>query len=176
MRHADCPVLVVREGAKGPVKTVQEGIVLEKILVPVDFSECAQEGARYASAFATGVGADLLLAHINYPPDYMAAEGFLGGADWAPLAERARADAEDRLDRLVNFLALINICAETTVEFGVPINNLVDLTKRPDIDLVITSTHGYTGLRHALIGSTAEHLVRSAHCPVLVVPSHSRRK
>ena len=176
VRHADCPVLVVREGTKGPVKTVQEGIVLEKILVPVDFSECAREGAKYASVFATRVGADLLLAHVIHPPDYIAAEGFPGGADWAPLAERARADAEDRLDRLVNFLPLTNISAETTVELGVPIHNLVDLTKRSDIDLVITSTHGYTGLRHALIGSTAEHLVRSAHCAVLVVPSHTRRE
>ena len=176
VRHANCPILVVREGTKGPVKTAQEGIVLEKILVPVDFSECAQEGARYASVFATRVGADLLLAHIIHPPDYMAAEGFAGGGDWETLVERAKADAENRLERLVNFLPLTNICAETAVELGVPIHNLVDLTKRSDIDLVITSTHGYKGLRHTLIGSTAEHLVRSAHCPVLVVPSHSRRE
>lgn len=175
VQHANCPVLVVREGTRAPIKTAQEGIVLEKILVPVDFSECAQEGAKYASVFATHVGASLLLAHIIQPPDYIATGEFAGGADWAPLAERALSDAEDRLDQLVNFLPLTNISAETTVEFGVPIYNLVDLTERSDIDLVITSTHGYTGLRHALIGSTAEYLVRCAHCPVLVVPSHSRR-
>lgn len=38
------------------------------------------------------------------------------------------------------------------------------------IDLIITSTHGDTGLAHVLIGSVAEHVVRYAHCPVLVVP------
>jgi nucleotide-binding universal stress UspA family protein len=61
VRHAPCPVLVVREAARGPIKTASEGIILEKILVPVDFSECAKEGARYASVFGTRVGADLLL-------------------------------------------------------------------------------------------------------------------
>jgi hypothetical protein len=40
--------------------------------------------------------------------------------------------------------------------------------------MVITSTHGDTGLRHVLLGSTVEQLVRLAHCPVLVVPSHRR--
>ena len=65
VRHAPCPVLVVREAARGPIKTAAEGIVLEKILVPVDFSECAKEGARYASVFATRVGADLLLMNVT---------------------------------------------------------------------------------------------------------------
>lgn len=175
VQHADCPVLVVRDGTRAPIKNAQEGIVLEKILVPVDFSECAQEGAKYASVFATGVGASLLLAHIIHPPDYTGAGGYAGGVDWAPLSDRTLAEAEDFLDELVNSLPLTNIAAETTVEFGVPIYNLVDLTERSDIDLVITSTHGFTGLRHALIGSTAEYLVRCAHCPVLVVPSHRRR-
>jgi nucleotide-binding universal stress UspA family protein len=41
----------------------------------------------------------------------------------------------------------------------------------PGIDLVVTSTHGLTGLKRAVIGSVAEHVVRSAKCPVLIVPN-----
>jgi nucleotide-binding universal stress UspA family protein len=40
-----------------------------------------------------------------------------------------------------------------------------------DLDFIVTSTHGRTGLKHALIGSVAEHVVRYAERPVLVVPS-----
>ncbi len=175
VRHAACPILVVRRGASGPIRTDANGIVLQKILVPVDFSECAKEGAKYASAFATRVGTDVRLIHIVHPADYMAAAGFAEGLEWPPIIESARLNAEDRLDELVNFLPLVGIDAETEVEIGQPVEKLAEATKRSDIDMVIMSTHGYTGLRHALIGSTAEQLVRRAHCPVLVVPSHCRQ-
>ena len=174
IRHAPCPVLVVREATRGPIRTAAEGIVLEKILVPVDFSDCAKEGAKYASVFATRVGADLLLMHVLRPPDYMAAEGTFAGLDGPQLDETALLEAEDKLDEMVNFLPLVGISAETQVEVGTPIDKLAEATARPDVDMVITSTHGYTGVRHALLGSVAEHLVRRANCPVLVVPSHCR--
>jgi nucleotide-binding universal stress UspA family protein len=41
-------------------------------------------------------------------------------------------------------------------------------------ELIVTSTHGTTGFKHILLGSTAEYVVRHATCPVLVVPSHDR--
>jgi universal stress protein A len=175
VRHALCPVLVVREATRGPIKTATEGIVLEKILVPVDFSECAKEGAKYASVFATQVGADLLLMSVTSPPDYTASDPTIVPPDWPQLVEIARLAAADKLEEMVNFLPLIGISAETQVAIGTPIEKLVEATARPDVDMVITSTHGYTGLRHVLLGSTAEQLVRLAHCPVLVVPSHCRQ-
>jgi len=174
IRHAKCPVLVVREATRGPIRTAAEGIVLEKILVPVDFSDCAKEGAKYASVFATRVGADLLLMHVVHPPDIMAVEGTIAGPDGPQLVETALLEAEDKLDEMVNFLPLVGISAETQVEVGTPIDKLAEATARPDVDMVITSTHGYTALRHALLGSVAEQLVRRASCPVLVVPSHRR--
>jgi len=58
------------------------------------------------------------------------------------------------------------------LELGAPVEKLIAASARPDIDMVITSTHGYSGLRHALLGSVAEQLARRATCPVLVVPSH----
>ena len=82
--------------------------------------------------------------------------------------------AEDTLDKMVNFLPLVGISGETQVTAGVPIDKLTEETARPDVDMVIMSTHGYTGLRHALLGSVTEQLVRRANCPVLVVPSHRR--
>lgn len=174
VRHAPCPVLVVRAATRGPIKTAMEGIVLEKILVPVDFSECAREGAKYASVFASRVGADLLVMHVTHPADHTALDANRIPPIWPELIESARLAAEDELEELVNFLPLVGISADTQVAIGTPIEKLVEATARPDIDMVITSTHGYTGVRHVLLGSTAEQLVRFAHCPVLVVPSHRR--
>lgn len=174
VRRSPCPVLVVREATRGPIKTAMEGIVLEKILVPVDFSECAKEGARYASAFASKVGADLLLMNVTHTADFTASDPNVVPPEWYELVDNARVAAEDELDELLNFLPLIGISADTEVAVGTPIEKLVERTKQSDIDMVITSTHGYTGLRHVLLGSTAEQLVRLAHCPVLVVPSHRR--
>lgn len=174
IRHAPCPVLVVRAASRGPFRTSAEGIVLEKILVPVDFSACAQEGARYASVFATRVGADLRLMHAVQLPDYVNAGGMVIEPQWPPLVETLCLEAEDKLDEIVNFLPLAGISAETEVVVGAPIEKIVEASARPEVDLLITATHGYTGLRHALLGSIAEAVVRRARCPVLVVPSHRR--
>ena len=174
VRYAPCPVMVVRAAPRGPIKTTMQGTVLEKILVPVDFSECAREGAKYASIFATQVGADLLVMHVTHPADYTTLDANRIPPEWPELVETARLAAMDELEEFVNFLPLVGISADTLVAVGTPIEKLVEATNRPDVDMVITSTHGYTGLRHVLLGSTAEQLVRLAHCPVLVVPSHRR--
>lgn len=174
VRHAPCPVLVVREATRRPIKTAEDGIILERILVPVDFSECAREGARYASVFATKVGADLLLINVTHTADFTASDPNVVPPEWSELVETARLAAEDELDEMVNFLPLTGISADTEVVLGTPVEKLVERTKQPDIDMLITSTHGNTGLRHVLLGSTAEQLVRLARCPVLVVPSHAR--
>jgi nucleotide-binding universal stress UspA family protein len=174
LRTADCPVLVVPESSRGPVRTSSEGIVLQKILVPVDFSDCANEGARYASVFATAVGADLLVSHVVRPPLHLVEASRRGVQHWPMELREEVLAAEDKLDRLVNFLPLLEISAETEVEVGVPAERLAAASARTDIDLIIMSTHGYSGLRHGLLGSVAEDLARTAACPVIVVPSHLR--
>ena len=55
---------------------------------------------------------------------------------------------------------------------GSPVIDICGFTKDHDINLIITSTHGFTGFAHVLIGSIAEQVVRHAPCSVLVVPSH----
>ena len=104
----------------------------------------------------------------------MVAEGTAADPNWPQLVKQPVLEAEDKLDEMVNFLPLTGISAETQVEVGEPVEKLIGASARPDIDMVITSTHGDSGLRHALLGSVAEQLARRATCPVLVVPSHPR--
>jgi nucleotide-binding universal stress UspA family protein len=57
---------------------------------------------------------------------------------------------------------------------GNPWRGVCDYAERQGIDLVVIATHGRTGLQHALIGSTAEKIVRHAPCPVLVVKAEEK--
>ena len=63
---------------------------------------------------------------------------------------------------------------ETAFTDGSPVVDICAFAKDHDVDLIITSTHGFTGFTHVLIGSIAEQVVRHASCSVLVVPSHPR--
>jgi len=58
---------------------------------------------------------------------------------------------------------------KTLVRFGKPFQEICDAARGLKVDLIVISTHGYTGLKHAVLGSTAERVVRHAPCPVLVV-------
>ena len=73
------------------------------------------------------------------------------------------------LVRSVNF---DGVKYETVFTEGSPVLDICGFAKDHDVDLIITSTHGFTGFTHVLIGSIAEQVVRHAPCSVLVVPSH----
>jgi nucleotide-binding universal stress UspA family protein len=57
----------------------------------------------------------------------------------------------------------------TLLRTGQPHTEIVEAARELGADLIVLSTHGHTGLTHALLGSTAEKVVRHAPCPVLVV-------
>jgi hypothetical protein len=61
---------------------------------------------------------------------------------------------------------------ETAVRIAPVVSETCALAQDRDVDLIITATHGRTGLKHLLMGSIAEHVVRHSPRPVLVVPSH----
>ena len=57
------------------------------------------------------------------------------------------------------------------VLYGVPFQEIVEVAKAQQVDLIVMGTHGRTGLMHVLLGSVAEKVVRLAPCSVLVVPA-----
>ena len=62
-----------------------------------------------------------------------------------------------------------DVHASTLVEVGVGFDSITSVAKDRSADLIVITTHGYTGLKHVLMGSTAERVVRHAKCAVLVV-------
>jgi universal stress protein A len=139
---------------------------LRKILVPVDFSECSKKALQYAVAFARQFRAHLTLLNvvqISYPT------GELG-----PLAPpMADAEVEEANRNALADLAKTEIGADVPtiiqIRVGRPAEEIVLAARELEIDLIIISTHGRTGLKHVLLGSTTEHVVRRGPCPVLTV-------
>jgi nucleotide-binding universal stress UspA family protein len=61
------------------------------------------------------------------------------------------------------------LLATTLVRHGIPYHEITIAAKELSMDLIVTTTHGCTGLTHVLLGSTAERIVRHSPCPVLTV-------
>jgi len=142
-------------------------IGLKRILVPIDFSACSKKALQYAVPFAGQFHAEVVLLHVS-SLNYMVAEGF-GGIDLPTLREDLIQDAEKQLGEILGSLDSDQMTATLVVREGRAATEIVDLAKTENIDLIVMSTHGYSNIKHVLLGSVTENVVRHAPCPVLVV-------
>lgn len=170
VQHSACPVLVVRGHARhwngaGEART-STGFRLAKILIPTDFSNCSKTAFTYASALARDFRAELRLVHVINPHWYPFGDKY-AALDAAQLMEEASRAAQKQM---CSFAATSNVRYSVRVIHGSPAAEICHAANE-DVDLIVISTHGRTGIGHVLIGSTAEHVVRHARCPVLVIPA-----
>ena len=161
MQHAPCPVLVTR----GKLARI------DRILVPVDFSNCSLGALNQAIAFAAPAGAKIIVAHAVHLDLAFTADGY-AMYDLTTVVEEAKRTAEEEMQSFVRRAKFGPIPFQTRVEVGPPAIEISRLAEETKAQLIITSTHGRTGLKHLLIGSVAEQIVRYASVPVLVIPSH----
>ena len=169
VQHSSCPVLVTRSKTVKSRNGSQAG--MKTILVPVDFSNCSRDGLRYAIAFANEFGTKIILLHATYLGYVYSCEG-TAIYDIPGLQKAARKTAERKMRELVRSVNFRAVKFETVLTEGSPVLDICAFAKDHDVDLIIASTHGFTGFTHVLIGSIAEQVVRHAPCSVLVVPSH----
>jgi nucleotide-binding universal stress UspA family protein len=179
VRMAPCAVLVIRpkkqksRAVSRPTKGKPAEFDVRKILVPVDVSQCSLAGAMHAALFAKTLDASVCFIHVIYPPGPMLAGRVTG--EISRRTELERADARLNMEAFMKLDFLSGVRCESEIRTGYPIDEICSESSRPDIDLVISSTHGRTGFDHILLGSVAEHLVRYAECPVMIVPSRYPR-
>jgi hypothetical protein len=84
----------------------------------------------------------------------------------------ACADAEWQMRQFVRSAKFGGVKFKTVIVAAPSVMGICEVARKEEADVIITATHGRTGFKHVLIGSTAEVVVRHAPCPVLVVPSH----
>ena len=170
IRGAPCPVLTVRmepaeleeeEGA------LSRPVTLERILVPVDFSDCSLDALGYAAVVAQQAMASLMLLHVLEPVSY--------GLDFTLGQSKARRlEVETwtkRLEELVSSHQHPNMQVESRLRGGFPADSILDAAKTLPCDLIVMGTHGRRGISHTISGSVAEAVLRKARCPVITVRS-----
>ena len=137
---------------------------LKNILVPIDFSETSRKALQYAVPFAKQFEAKITLLHVVDLPMYPQEFGYLL-VDESQAMDGTKKSLADLATRTI----APELLAQTIVRRGLAWDTVVSVARETQADLIITTTHGYTGLKHVFMGSTAERIVRHAPCPVLVV-------
>ena len=142
-------------------------IDVQRILVPLDFSESAESILAWAGHLAKEHGSTVMLLHVYHlPVEFQQLEGaYLPPDFWASV----KAEAEESLARLEAELGQRGVEVETVVCEGYAATVIVEEAKARDVDLIVIGTHGLSGLKHLLLGSIAERVVQKAPCPVLSV-------
>jgi len=142
------------------------------ILVPIDFSQHSKRTIDYALRFAVRYNARIRLLYVLQIPDYavtayehrqQGCEELRSQVDWA------EEEAQGNLDALENELLSKGIEAKAYLRVGYPFEEIVLMANDPEVDLIIIGSHGRSGIKRLLVGSTAERVVEHAPCPVLVV-------
>lgn len=151
---------------KAPVSPIQ------KILVPVDFSESSRRALEFAQALAEASGASIRVAHCHVPPSF----AYVESAEISPgptyVVEHQRELAKEQLTAWMGEFEWGSIDADSTFLDGDPVHEVNALGD--EADLIVMGTHGRTGLMRALLGSVAYAILKRSKQPVVVVPNREQ--
>ncbi|PYI87539.1 MAG: hypothetical protein DMF03_13175 [Verrucomicrobia bacterium] len=175
VRYSPCPVLIIRpfDRKKKAGRNARRELNFGKILVPIDFSECSIKGLAYAKALAKQFRSKLVLLHSVALQYYIAADEY-ARYDFPLVIKQVEKRSRDQMRNLIEKTDWDGIEVESSLQIGHAGEQICARAIDHGADVIVTSTHGRTGFKHVLLGSTAEYVVRHASCPVLVVPSHER--
>ncbi len=138
---------------------------LTTILVATDFSETAEAGLDWAIDLAKAHGARIDLVHALMMPNQM--------GDYLPsppdMTEQLRQAALGRLDESASRVRDAGVEVQPELLLGLPSQTILEAAGAAAADLIVVGTLGLTGIRHLLLGSTAERVVQRAACPVLTI-------
>lgn len=140
---------------------------LKHILHPTDFSDNSSQALKYACSLATQFGAELHIIHVLQNPALRSppVNDYLPQDYYERLMQQANEMLSALPEEVLSFTGSVtrNICT------GVPFMETIRYARENAIDMIVMGTHGYSGLKHLIIGSVAENVVRKAPCPVLTV-------
>ena len=160
---------------------------IQQILVPIDYSNDATHALQWAASLAEKFGAHLLLLHVFgkaveevYPQGAgfaVLAPAYYGGMasgsqlGWQPIIIDLKAQARTQLQDFAAQHLHHRIPIQVKVAVGKPADTIVRLAGEAGVDLIVMGTHGRTGVRHLLMGSVAEAVIRQVRCPVTTLRS-----
>jgi nucleotide-binding universal stress UspA family protein len=139
----------------------------KEILCPVDFDQNSAHALTEAAALALNSGGKLLVFHVLQINPLV----YQGAAEGAATSEMFEAQIEFARQQVEQMLIAIppEVNRTVTIDIGEPGERIIDAETRFHADLVVMATHGRRGLKHLVLGSVAERIVRESSVPVLTV-------
>lgn len=143
-------------------------IKLDQILHATDFSEPSKIALEYARTLASRFDSHLHVVHVHQS---VAAAAMMspGGVIPPHVEEDDRRQAEEMLTGTEVGEYVPSERVSRSLLLGTPFAEIIRFAREHDVDLIVLGTHGRSGLKHLIMGSVAEKVVREAPCPVLTV-------
>jgi nucleotide-binding universal stress UspA family protein len=169
LRKLHVPILTVSH--LDPDKEIHEpgSVPLRRIVYATDLAEGSEPGLEFSIRLARGLDAHLTVVHVVQPLDG-AFNGFETAFYVPDYAAELRAHAAERLSRLVALASDGSIPIATVLGDGVPYEAINRLADQDNADLIVINLQGKGRLERALLGTTAERVIRTATVPVLSLP------
>jgi nucleotide-binding universal stress UspA family protein len=161
VRKAGCSVMVIRS---------RKYVGFKRIIVPIDFSDCSRKALEYAAATARAHRSKLTILHV-YEEAFI--EPYVRAANTEEEAQEIvrgiEKDNEVKYDDFLKKIDLSGVEYDRLLRKGIPSNEIVETAREQQAQLIVVGTHGRSGIKHMLIGSDAEEVVRNAPCDIVVV-------
>ena len=152
-------------------------VAIDRILCPVDLSPCSRTALRYASALARWYEASVTVLHVfRQAPVVDTAAAALGGGIYAPPLALTAVDREALTRTVAQFVAQTPDAAAADVHVCEGLNVREEILREAaalPADLLVLGSHGLTGVKRFVLGSTAENVLRHGTTPTLIVPAHA---
>src|SRR5262245_49629707 len=149
---------------------------IRSVLVPIDFSTISLQTIETAKRLVHRFGASIHLVHVDH---WQYLGDFMGSL--MPVGKVRMSFEQHRRERLGEELKMVAHAHGLSpdlihsLEGASAFHEICGLAQQIPADLIVMPTHGYTGLRHVLLGSTAERVVRHSPCPVFVLREKKQR-
>ena len=144
---------------------------MKKILVATDFSRASEPALRRAMEMAREEDTSLLIAHVLEPPVPFSPDGYVLPRVYDEMAATLRADADQRMRKILARARKARVQARGLLLRGVPHEAIARAARTHGAESVVVGTHGRRGFSRLFLGSVAARVVATSPCPVLVVPA-----
>jgi nucleotide-binding universal stress UspA family protein len=167
LRKAGCPVLTVPR--RLPDAVPAGPVLFKRILCPVDFSDSSMQALKYALSLAQEADARLTVAHVltgDLVPDFRVGDD---NVSLAAFQREREEEARQLLKDAIPEKVAAYCSAESTIVRGKPWQEILRLASERAADLIVMGVQGRGAADLAVFGSTTQHVVREAACPVLTL-------
>ncbi|MFP4258795.1 MAG: universal stress protein [Desulfovermiculus sp.] len=139
------------------------------VVVPIDFSQESFQALDVAREFVQE-SSHIHIIHVSRPWD----EHEIGGT-WGKHSEEERIQSiQKRLQDELQTKGYDDV--RIVIRLGSPASEIITYAEEVEAELIVMPSHGWTGIKHFALGSVAERVVRTAHCPVLVLRKKEQKK